>query len=124
MILLVLMSLFAHVNRLARDPSFLSTVLASSSELFLFQQLVHLLQKGWPGYFARSWWHVHNASAAVCAWVLPTHRDAYRWDSTWTSVAMSPTVCRHDRHFLGAEMLLPMVSSSREGKMLIPWPSA
>jgi hypothetical protein len=45
-ILLVLMSLFAHVNRLALDHSFLLTVLASSVELFLFQQLVHLLQKG------------------------------------------------------------------------------
>ena len=72
MILLVLMTLCGHVNRLARDPSFLSTVLASSIELFPFQQLVHLLSKGWPGYFARSWRLIHNASAAVCALVLPT----------------------------------------------------
>jgi hypothetical protein len=42
-ILLVLMSLFAHVNRLGRDPSFLSTGLASSIELLLFQQIVHSL---------------------------------------------------------------------------------
>ncbi len=43
MILLVLMSLFVHVNRLGGDPSFLSTGLASGIELLLFQLIVHSL---------------------------------------------------------------------------------